>query len=95
MPDGGTITIGSSSDPNRGVVEITVGDTGQGISQEDLPHIFDPFYSTKMEGKGLGLGLSTVYGIIDRHKGTITVQSELGKGAVITITLPGGNNMQG
>jgi PAS domain S-box-containing protein len=91
MPDGGTLAISSSSYPNKGVVEIAVGDTGQGISQEDLPHIFDPFYSTKMEGKGLGLGLSTVYGIIDRHKGTITVKSEPGKGAVFTITLPAWN----
>ena len=88
MLDGGTLTIISSFDPNRGMVEIRIEDTGCGIADEDLPHIFDPFYSTKTEGKGLGLGLSMVYGIIDRHKGTITVDSEVGKGTVFTISLP-------
>ena len=69
-------------------MEISVEDTGHGIAGEDLPYIFDPFYSTKTEGKGLGLGLSTVYGIIDRHKGTINVDSAPKKGAVFTIKLP-------
>jgi len=90
MPNGGTLTIKSSIDPNKGLVRIGVADTGTGIAKEDLSQIFDPFYTTKIEGKGLGLGLSTVYGIIDRHKGTITVESELGKGTVFTITLPAG-----
>jgi signal transduction histidine kinase len=88
MPDGGTLTIISSFDPGKGMVEIKIEDTGWGISGEDLHHIFDPFYSTKTEGEGLGLGLSMVYGIIDRHKGTITVDSEVGKGTVFTISLP-------
>lgn len=88
MPDGGTLTMESSFRPDRGLVEIKVGDTGHGISSEDLPYIFDPFYSTKTEGKGLGLGLSTVYGIIDRHKGTITVESESEKGTLFIIKLP-------
>jgi len=88
MPDGGTLTIISSFDPDKGMVEIKIEDTGWGISSEDLHHIFDPFYSTKTEGEGLGLGLSMVYGIIDRHKGTITVDSEVGKGTVFTISLP-------
>jgi PAS domain S-box-containing protein len=90
MPDGGTLAIKSSLNANKGVVEIEIKDTGAGIAREDLPHIFDPFYSTKTEGNGLGLGLSTVYGIIDRHKGTITVDSELGKGTVFMIKLPVG-----
>jgi len=94
MPEGGTLTLGSSSNPNRGVVEIRVGDTGCGIAREDLAHIFDPFFSTKTEGKGLGLGLSTVYGIVDRHKGTISVDSELGKGSVFLIKLPVGEKVQ-
>jgi signal transduction histidine kinase len=88
MPDGGILTLRSSFDRDKGVVEMRVGDTGSGISSEDLPHIFDPFYTTKMEGEGLGLGLSTVYGIIDRHRGTISVDSELGKGTLFTIKLP-------
>jgi two-component system NtrC family sensor kinase len=90
MPEGGTLILGSSLDRNKGVVEIRVKDTGYGIASEDLPYIFDPFYSTKTEGKGLGLGLSTVYGIIDRHKGTIGVDSTKGKGAAFTIKLPVG-----
>jgi signal transduction histidine kinase len=88
MPEGGTLTIGSSFNPRERVVEIKVEDTGRGIAREDLPNIFDPFYTTKMEGKGLGLGLSAVYCIIDRHKGTISVNSEVGKGTVFTIKLP-------
>ena len=92
MPDGGTLTLGCDYKQNKGVVNISVEDTGSGISEEDLPHIFEPFYSTKSEGNGLGLGLATVYGIIDMHKGTITVDSEVGKGTVFTITLPVGEN---
>jgi len=88
MPHGGTLTMGSAYNKNKGVVEIRVEDTGSGISEEDVPHIFEPFYSTKTEGNGLGLGLATVYGIIDRHKGTITVDSEVGKGTLFTIILP-------
>jgi len=90
MPDGGALTIGCAYNQSKGVVEIRVGDTGSGISEDVLPHIFEPFYTTKTEGNGLGLGLATVYGIIDRHKGTITVESEVGKGTVFTIILPAG-----
>ena len=88
MPDGGTLTVRCGHNQNQGVVNIDVEDTGSGISEEHLPHIFEPFYSTKTEGNGLGLGLATVYGIIDRHNGTITVDSEVGKGTVFTINLP-------
>ncbi|MFC1580497.1 ATP-binding protein [Thermodesulfobacteriota bacterium] len=88
MPQGGTLTIGCAHNGGKGVVEIGVKDTGSGISPQDLPHIFDPFYTTKTEGKGLGLGLSTVFGIIDLHKGTISVESQPGKGTVFTIKLP-------
>jgi len=88
MPDGGSLIIGSLFRKDKNMAEIKVEDTGSGISKEDLPHIFDPFYSTKTEGKGLGLGLSTVHGIIDRHKGTITVDSEAGKGTVFTMKIP-------
>ena len=88
MPDGGTLTMESSFNREKGVVEIRVEDTGCGIAKEDLPNIFDPFFTTKKEGKGIGLGLSTVYGFIDRHKGIISVDSKLGKGTVFTIQLP-------
>lgn len=88
MPDGGVLTIKSAHNPQKNLVEVQVQDTGCGIAREDLGYIFDPFFTTKKEGKGLGLGLSTAYGIIDRHKGTIKVESEVSKGSVFTMTLP-------
>ena len=88
MPQGGELTISSGFNSKKEMVEIAVADTGRGIPQEDLRKIFDPFYSTKTEGEGLGLGLSVVYGIIDRHKGLIDVDSRLNKGTVFTISLP-------
>ncbi|MBL6972196.1 MAG: response regulator, partial [Desulfobacterales bacterium] len=69
MPEGGLLTIESSFHPESRLVKIMVADTGCGIAPKDLPKIFDPFFSTKEEGKGLGLGLSVAYGIIARHKG--------------------------
>lgn len=68
-------------------IEITVSDTGCGISREDLSRIFEPFFSTKGQ-KGNGLGLAVIWGIIDNHNGTITVDSEVGKGTTFTIRLP-------
>ena len=88
MPEGGLLTIESSFHPESRLVKIMVADTGCGIAPKDLPKIFDPFFSTKEEGKGLGLGLSVAYGIIARHKGVIEAKSEPGKGTVLTITLP-------
>jgi len=95
MPQGGDITLTCGHDPKNASVVITVADTGQGIAREDLQKIFDPFFSTKTEGKGLGLGLSVVYGIIDRHKGNIHVASQPGQGTVFTISLPTVKNMDG
>ncbi len=63
-------------------------DTGVGIKKEDLPKIFDPFFSTKGQGKGVGLGLSVTYGIVQNHSGKINVESEPGKGAKFTVLLP-------
>ena len=68
-------------------LEIKISDTGSGISKEDLPRIFEPFFSTKGQ-KGTGLGLAVIWGIIDNHNGTINVDSELGKGTDFTIRLP-------
>ena len=68
-------------------VEIRIADTGCGISREDLPKIFEPFFSTKGQ-KGTGLGLAVIWGIIDNHNGTINVESEEGKGTTFTIRLP-------
>lgn len=88
MPQGGEITLESIFDPNQRLAQIRVSDSGIGIREGDLPYVFDPFFTTKTEGKGIGLGLSTVYGIIDRHHGRIEVKSRTGEGAVFTISLP-------
>ncbi len=69
-------------------IEITVIDTGTGISPENLQKIFDPFFTTKDVGQGTGLGLSVSLGIVERHGGSIHVQSTLGKGSTFTIWLP-------
>lgn len=88
MPEGGKLTISGGLDDGEGMVWLTVADNGQGIKPEDLPHIFEPFYSTKVDGKGVGLGLSMTYGIIREHNGAIEVSSKPGKGTVFKIKLP-------
>jgi signal transduction histidine kinase len=84
----GRISLTARIDPADHQVRIQVSDTGRGISPEDLPRIFEPFFTTKQDGHGVGLGLSTVYGIIEHHNGTITVDSSPGQGACFTILLP-------
>ena len=69
-------------------VRIEIHDTGSGIEPDKLDKIFDPGFTTKGVGVGTGLGLSITYRIIQDHKGTIAVDSEVGKGTVFTITLP-------
>ncbi len=100
MPEGGEITIRTQeiSLPDRRrylvhlppgrYVHLSVADTGVGIPQEHLPHIFEPFYTTKERDKGTGLGLAMVYGIVKEHKGEITVESRVGEGTVFDIYLP-------
>jgi two-component system NtrC family sensor kinase len=73
--------------PDEGHVTIEISDNGRGISEEDLPHIFEPFFSTKDKVNGIGLGLAIVHGIIQNHKGKIDVKSERGKGTTISINL--------
>jgi signal transduction histidine kinase len=82
----GNIYISLSKSNNS--VYIEVKDEGSGIPKEIMPRIFDPFFTTKDVGKGLGLGLSICQAIIEKHKGTITVQSEVNKGSVFTIKIP-------
>jgi len=86
MPDGGTLRIGLKKAQKE--VRVMVTDTGHGISQTDLPKIFDPFFTTKEVGKGTGLGLTVVHGIIQEHGGSIAVESEPGRGTTFTLTLP-------
>jgi signal transduction histidine kinase len=86
MPDGGTLTIRTSAD-SQGRVRIDVQDTGIGISKENMKKLFTPFFTTKKEVKGVGLGLAVAHGIIQRHRGKIEVESEEGKGTTFTIYL--------
>jgi two-component system NtrC family sensor kinase len=92
MAEGGTLTIKSSHLPGNDFVAIEIADTGTGIPPEHLSKIFDPFFSTKEAGKGVGLGLSIVYGIINEHKGSVEVKSTKGKGTTFFIKLPTGGN---
>lgn len=69
-------------------VEIRISDTGCGISKENLTRIFDPFFTTKDVGKGTGLGMNIAYNIVQKHHGSITVESQVGKGTTFTIRLP-------
>lgn len=86
MPEGGTLRLALALD--RGMVKLTVADTGSGMPQEVIAKVFEPFFTTKEFGKGTGLGLTVVKGIIEEHSGTIHVESEPGKGTVFTIGLP-------
>ena len=87
MPEGGRLTVRSSAVDSE--VRIDVQDTGCGISKENMGKLFTPFFTTKVKGKGVGLGLAVVHGIIERHKGRIKVQSEVGKGTTFSVYLAG------
>ena len=90
---GGSITLTtnigvSTSHPGQKGIEILCTDTGCGIPPENLNRLFDPFFTTKDVGHGTGLGLSVSYGIVERHGGTIWVQSKVGKGTTFKVWLP-------
>lgn len=84
--DKGTVTINTEIEGER--IKISVIDTGCGISEENLPKILDPFFTTKEPGKGTGLGLSITYNILQEHNGTIEFESKLNKGTTVIIKLP-------
>lgn len=84
---GGILNINAGLKKNEKIVEITFHDNGKGIDPEDLPKIFDPFYTTK-GNKKTGLGLSVAYGIVQAHHGTIEVDSRPGRGTTLIIKLP-------
>ncbi|MCX8156895.1 MAG: response regulator [Verrucomicrobiae bacterium] len=101
MPEGGTLTLATEEvelDENFAqhhpraragrFVRMQVADTGVGIAPDLLPRIFDPFFTTKEIGKGTGLGLAAVYGIVDLHGGWVEVESEVGRGATFSVFWP-------
>jgi PAS domain S-box-containing protein len=101
MPQGGQLTVEISAAEFDAVtaaqmanarpgsfVCMSVSDTGSGIAPENLPRIFEPFFTTKPAGQGTGLGLATVFGIVQQHQGWINVQSKLGKGTTFRIYFP-------
>lgn len=85
-PKGGLITI--EAHKTKKDIILKISDEGKGFTESDLDKVFQPFYSTKPTGDGSGLGLSVVHGIVASHKGTITAENNVNKGAVFTITLP-------
>jgi len=99
MPDGGRLFLGTANtrfdaenappgcQPGA-YVKLTVADTGTGMDEETIEHLFEPFFTTKPSGHGTGLGLATVYGIVEQSRGSIRVHSELGKGCRFEILLP-------
>jgi signal transduction histidine kinase len=88
----GTVLFGDQSAPSTSMVDVAISDTGQGIPQKLLPRIFDPFFSTK--DTGAGLGLSMVHKIVDNHRGRIRVDSAAGSGTTFTVSLPCANQVE-
>jgi signal transduction histidine kinase len=88
MPDGGRLGVATSHHRDLDRVVLSIQDSGTGMTPADIEHIFEPFYSTKPEGEGTGLGLSVTLGIVKSHGGSISVESEPGQGTTMTLQLP-------
>lgn len=88
MPSGGTLTLGTCFGIDAKTIEIEVKDTGHGITIENMQNIFNPFFTTKEIGHGVGLGLAISYGLVKEHNGEIVVESEYGQGATFIVSLP-------
>jgi signal transduction histidine kinase len=86
MNEGGTITLGARFDAESSAFKLTFSDQGCGISKEDIEKIFQPYYTTKEAG--IGLGLAITERIIKEHGGKLQVESRVGSGTTITVTLP-------
>ncbi len=89
MPGGGEVRIRARK-MDGGQIELCVSDDGIGIPKENLPHVFEPFYSSKNHGQSVGIGLFVAYGIIEQHNGTIAVASEENRGTQVVVRLPTG-----
>ena len=85
-PKDGLVTIEAGCSKKDIILKIS--DEGTGLSEEDLDKVFQPFFTTKQQGEGSGLGLSVVHGIVTSHKGTISVKNNPKKGATFTVKLP-------
>lgn len=88
MDAGGKLMISTWFDPINQIIEVEFADTGRGIDEQNLERLFDPFFTTKEVGHGTGLGLAISYSIVREHEGTISVDSEPGKGTTFTVQLP-------
>jgi two-component system NtrC family sensor kinase len=88
MDGRGKLTISTDLSSSGQEVIIKISDTGPGIPDDVLPHVFEPFYTTKEEGKGTGLGLSLAYGIVESHQGRIMARNNPDQGSIFTIELP-------
>jgi two-component system NtrC family sensor kinase len=88
MDGKGKLNLATRFDPVDNCIEVEFADTGHGIATENLEKIFDPFFTTKDTGHGVGLGLAISFGIIKEHNGTISVESEIGKGTTFSVRLP-------
>jgi two-component system NtrC family sensor kinase len=89
MENGGVLTVRSALNPHRGdEIVIEFQDSGVGIPRSDLTKIFEPFYTTKPQGRGTGLGLSICYGIIEQHEGRVEAESQPGRGSTFRVYLP-------
>ncbi|HET6975644.1 MAG TPA: ATP-binding protein [Pyrinomonadaceae bacterium] len=91
MPEGGVLTVRANDQSDSLRVMIEFVDTGQGISSSDLQKVWEPFFTSKPEGKGTGLGLSICNRIVEEHGGTISLESEVGKGTTVRLALPVAN----
>jgi signal transduction histidine kinase len=88
MPTGGQLAFEAELAPDGEAVVIRIIDTGVGMSQETILRIFEPFYTTKPEGQGTGLGMSVSLGIVKSHGGLLDVRSEVGRGTTMIVQLP-------
>ena len=84
----GELSLATRMDRSSDFIELEFSDTGQGISEKNIDKIFDPFFTTKDVGHGTGLGLAISYGVVKAHKGTISVESAVGKGTTFIVRLP-------